>query len=330
MKTRAFEAVDNKSISRRKVVIALFVVMALILASFAVLIIGKVVSNIPDRPITSSNKDVIYIPKEASEIKSGNLLCINDDFRYELPSKFENMVNLFEYRKNQNNVDKVEINGYYTYSLSLSSIALDKIVLDSLNQMILDYCKTLDLSAADINCASNLVVAWGGYTEATLGEYTTDISNIGKDYYDHALGTTITFKKHSPSMAVTEEILKKDFSWIYENAYKYGFILRYPNSCKDHTGFDGTKRIHLRYVGIEHATYISNNNDICCFDRYIDTLRTKHNSLEKALTVTTSDGTYSIYYVKYSGNPTSIPVPKNAEYTISGDNMNGFIITVKN
>ena len=38
---------------------------------------------------------------------------------------------------------------------------------------------------------------------------------------------------------------------------------------------------------------------------------------------------YSVYYVKYSGNPTSVPVPKNSNYTISGDNMNGFIVTVE-
>ena len=327
MKTRAFEVVDNKSIPRRKIVIAIFVAMALILVSFSLLIISKVASQIPNQPIIPSNINMMYIPKEASEVKIGNLLSINDDFKYEMPAKFDNMINLYEYRKNSDNVSKTEINGAYTYSLSLDRIALDKDTLDAFNQMIIDYCKTLDLSNANINCASNLVVAWGGYTSATFSEYAGDVANIGKDYYDHALGTTITLKKNSPSVAVTEDILKKDYAWIYENSHKYGFILRYPNACKDHTGFDGSARVHLRYVGIEHATYIFSNN--ICFENYLEILRNKHNSPEKALNITTQNGSFSVYYVKYSGNPTSVPVPKNATYTISGDNMNGFIVTVE-
>lgn len=327
MKTRAFEVVDNKNTSRRKVVIAIFVAVALILVSFLVLIIGKVATQLPEQPITPSNKNMIYIPKEASEIKTGNLLSINDNLKYEMPSSFDNMVNLYEYRKNSDNVSKTEINGAYTYSLSLDRIALDNDTLDAFNQMIIDYCKTLDLSNANVNSASNIVVAWGGYTQSTIDEYSEDVTNIGKDYYDHALGTTLTLKKHTPSVAITEDILKNEYEWIYENAHKYGFILRYPNACKDHTGFDGNARVHLRYVGVEHATYIFNNN--ICFENYLEILRNKHNSPEKALSITTQNGSFSVYYVKYTGNPTSVPIPKNATYTISGDNMNGFIVTVE-
>lgn len=327
MKTRAFEVVDNKNTSRRKVVIAIFVAVALILVSFLVLIIGKVATQLPEQPITPSNKNMIYIPKEASEIKTGNLLSINDNLKYEMPSSFDNMVNLYEYRKNSDNVSKTEINGAYTYSLSLDRIALDNDTLDAFNQMIIDYCKTLDLSNANVNSASNIVVAWGGYTQSTIDEYSEDVTNIGKDYYDHALGTTLTLKKHTPSVAITEDILKNEYKWIYENAHKYGFILRYPNACKDHTGFDGNARVHLRYVGVEHATYIFNNN--ICFENYLEILRNKHNSPEKALSITTQNGSFSVYYVKYTGNPTSVPIPKNATYTISGDNMNGFIVTVE-
>ena len=327
-RTRAFETVDNSlNESRRKVVIAIFVVVALILAAFATLIVGKIVSTLPEHPNPSSNKNMTYIPKDAGDVKIGNLLSISDSYRHELPDNFNNMINLYEYRKNPDNVSKVEINGYYTYSLSLDRITLDKEVLDILNQMILDYCQTLDLSNTNINCASNIVVAWGGYTEATIDEYATDISDIGKDYYDHVLGTTLTFKTYDPSVAVTEEILKNDFRWIYENAYKYGFIIRYPDACKNHTGFDSSKRVHLRYIGAEHATYIYQNN--ICFEEYLELLRNTHNSPDKALTIQIDGASYLVYYTKYTGNPTSIPVPKDSTYTISGDNMNGFIVTVE-
>ena len=58
MKTRAFEVVDNKNTSRRKVVIAIFVAVALILVSFLVLIVGKVATQLPEQPITPSNKNM--------------------------------------------------------------------------------------------------------------------------------------------------------------------------------------------------------------------------------------------------------------------------------
>ena len=47
--------------------------------------------------------------------------------------------------------------------------------------------------------------------------------------------------------------------WLAENSYKYGFILRYPNGAGDITGII-YEPWHFRYVGIEAATYIKQNN----------------------------------------------------------------------
>ena len=55
----------------------------------------------------------------------------------------------------------------------------------------------------------------------------------------------------------------------------------------------------------------------------------KH-TFENPLVINVDNGkTYNVYYVEYSGNPTSIKVPQNTNYEISGDNMNGFIVTVE-
>ena len=191
--------------------------------------------------------------------------------------------------------------------------------------MIMDYCKTLDLTDASANSASNIEIAWGGYANSTLGEYADDI-NIGKGFYDHALGTTLTLKQNKPSTALTENLLKNTFTWIYENAHTYGFVNRYPNSCENHTNYNSKDRIHLRYVGVEHATYIYENG--ICLDEYLELLR-EDRGFNNPLTFTANGKEYSVYYVKYSGNPTQIPVLKDAKYSISGDNMNGFIVTVE-
>ena len=51
----------------------------------------------------------------------------------------------------------------------------------------------------------------------------------------------------------------KEFTWVKENAHKYGFILRYP---KDKTYITGYiyEPWHYRYVGVDIATYIYENN----------------------------------------------------------------------
>lgn len=47
--------------------------------------------------------------------------------------------------------------------------------------------------------------------------------------------------------------------WLAENAYKYGFILRYPEGKYDIVGYD-FEPWHFRYVGVELATEMHNQN----------------------------------------------------------------------
>ena len=45
--------------------------------------------------------------------------------------------------------------------------------------------------------------------------------------------------------------------------------------------------------------------------------------------VKAKDAIYEVYYVEATADGTmSVPVPENYPYTISGDNMKGFIVTV--
>ena len=51
----------------------------------------------------------------------------------------------------------------------------------------------------------------------------------------------------------------KEYAWLIKNCYKYGFILRYPQGKTYITGYK-FEPWHYRYVGVEAATYIHNNN----------------------------------------------------------------------
>ena len=57
----------------------------------------------------------------------------------------------------------------------------------------------------------------------------------------------------------------KEFHWMQENAYKYGFILRYPKGKESVTGYD-YEAWHYRYVGKNIATEMKQKN--LTFDEY--------------------------------------------------------------
>ena len=60
------------------------------------------------------------------------------------------------------------------------------------------------------------------------------------------------------------------YSWLAENAHKYGFIKRYPSDKTDITGVIN-EPWHYRYVGKEAALEIYSQG--MCLEEYIDTLK---------------------------------------------------------
>lgn len=111
----------------------------------------------------------------------------------------------------------------------------------------------------------------------------------------------------------------------------YGFIQRYPSNKVGETGIDNYTEL-FRYVGVPHALYMVNQN--LSLEGYLKQLQTSHTYSGTHLllgvdgNVVTKDAAYEIYYVPMTGDSTTVSVPKNYKYTISGDNVGGFIVTV--
>ena len=131
-------------------------------------------------------------------------------------------------------------------------------------------------------------------------------------------------------------------SWVWDHCTEYGYILRYPEDKANLTGI-GHEQWHFRYVGLPHA-YAVDALDLC-LEEYLDELKnytpdTKllHISADRDLTEVTADdlanvsGGWLTYYVPASeGETTEIAIPQIANYAeheISGNNVDGFIVTV--
>lgn len=122
-----------------------------------------------------------------------------------------------------------------------------------------------------------------------------------------------------------------DYAWIYENAHKYGFVLRYQEGKESITGIS-PESWHFRYVGVPHAEYMYKNG--LSLEEYIDALALYP---FKSARLTVSDeatgALYEIYSVAVDADGTEIPVPASPDgsvaYTLSGDNSGHVIVTVK-
>ena len=78
-------------------------------------------------------------------------------------------------------------------------------------------------------------------------------------------------------------------------------------------------------MGVPHAIYIAQNN--LTLEEYIENIKSYNK--DKPLKVTDGTKNYDIYYVPANvNNVTEVPVPSDKTYTISGNNIDGFIVTV--
>ena len=84
-----------------------------------------------------------------------------------------------------------------------------------------------------------------------------DMCSAKKEHSEHQTGLAVDVSDKNGDYY--NFINTKEFEWMKNNAYKYGFILRYPKYKTDITGYM-YEPWHYRYVGINIARYIYENN----------------------------------------------------------------------
>ena len=78
---------------------------------------------------------------------------------------------------------------------------------------------------------------------------------------EHELGLSVDI--NAESSGASQDAV---YEWLDENAYKYGFIKRYPADKTDITGIDN-EPWHYRYVGYEAAKEMKEQN--LCLEEYL-------------------------------------------------------------
>lgn len=232
----------------------------------------------------------------ASQLSSG-LLTVVDQTHPAAPVNETGLVNLTDV-KNE------------FYSLHTEDLVLNEDAAEALNRMMADYNAATGLSDFIIY--------------STTTPYTGENSVCPSVFPESASGSSIDLAVQGSSR-VLEYDGKDEEAWIIENCANYGFIVRYPQGKENVTGHSSCVW-HLRYVGVLHSSIMAQNN--LCLEEYVNWI--------KAYTINTAPLThiingieYEIYYAPYMGDITSVRVPVSGNYTISGNNIDGYIIAAK-
>ena len=254
------------------------------------------------------------ISVKTDDIFKGDLILVNEDHEYH--SGNEDLVGIMEMN------ERTERNFFTAVSYDYTIV---RKAYEPMAKMIEDFYKKFD---------NDTLIIYGSYRTKEFQKelYEDDLASTGDEnstrvakpgFSEHETGYAFDF-----SESVSNDYQGTgDYAWINENSYKYGFIERYKEDKTDITKIQ-TEPWHFRYVGIPHAWYMTKNN--LCMEEYIEILR-QYTYGGAILSVTDDDGNnYEIYYVAADTNADTaeIPVPAGKKYDISGNNIDGFIVTL--
>ncbi|WP_232726221.1 M15 family metallopeptidase [Bacillus sp. FJAT-42315] len=268
-----------------------FILLLALCLSFAIINVGQ--SQNGDRGIFEVFQgDAI----KEEQIHQGNLLLVNDNYPIKEESIKSDIVNLFKHK------DLV-----IGYELSDSEIKLSEDVAQRFSEMV---------SAAANDGIHHFVLNSGFRSfdkQRRLYEEKGSQYALPPGYSEHNLGLSLDVGSTQMKMSEAPE-----GEWLENNAWKYGFILRYPKNKTDITGIE-YEPWHIRYVGLPHSVIMKENNFV--LEEYLNYLKEEKNV---AGMVNGKEYTVTYYSVSEFMN---IKLSENQTYEISGNNVDGVILT---
>ncbi len=299
--TNTFLGGGTKEVQRKKRItfLVICVTLAVLVALLITFIIASVVSKAPEEDPENTDTPVINIGETKSEalsedtLHTGNLLILNATNRYKGTPNVETLQDAESRPKKEDgetNCYTVSGRGSVPYSATPETIK-------AFNDMAKAfYTKTKD---------DNLIIsnAYNSNAEDTQNAIFSAGTAVALEYF------------HEGNTSDRRELAKEgNYSWIYNNAIKYGFI---------NVIIDGKASNIFRYVGVEHANAIKTNGNT--LEKYVEHLK-NNTSAEKPLSVKSGTASYAVYYLPANGE---LVFPATYSYTVSGDNRAGYIVTVK-
>lgn len=196
--------------------------------------------------IINTEADVEWLDNEKeTDISKGNLMLVN---------------RLYGLSKDYEPEDIIDV----PVSISYSGVKISKSILENIEELIeagkeAGYTFVLSDGYRSYEAQKKMFESYKnsyGYEEADK-----NVARPGHSEYQ----TGISFQIVPYNKVFDKPRESTEYLWLKDNAYKYGFIFRYPEDKKDITLFD-SYTWRLRYVGTDAASIIENEK--ICFEEY--------------------------------------------------------------
>ncbi len=297
----AFNSGSAEQQKRRKLGALVIAVTAILLAlTLVVLAVGSIVIAIagPENDPKNSDDGADYITTTldaATQLNTGDLLLLDSEHPYS--GSAPDAVLFYNHESRPKN----EENGHIYTIFGTTKLAATDDTVVAFHAMVRDFYAAI------------------GDDDLILSQaYDLNSGNQPAQVYMTAAAIQLDYYSDFDTRKTASIYGVEDYQWIYDNAAKYGFVRA--------SSAEGEENI-FRYVGQPHATYMQKNN--LTLSAYLELLRTKthRDPLKASAEVDGQTLSYNIYYV--SANDTAY-VPPHGNYTVSGDNLGGYIITAEN
>ncbi len=243
-------------------------------------------------------------------VHTGELILVNNWNFYHFPDQAE-LTNIYENKSD-------------SYIVARTDTVIAPAAMEALNAL-------LDAFRQQGGSKSVNVVA--GYRTEEFQQHLFDQS-VERNGLEHAQKYVAQpgGSEHHTGYAVDFSILNRDgssaeydgsgeYAWINENCHNYGYIVRYETGKEELTGI-WDEPWHFRYLGIPHATKAAELG--LCMEEYMDWLK-GYTFGGEHLTISCAAGEYEVWYTQ----GTQVYLPESGEYTVSGNNVDGIIVTCK-
>ena len=196
--------------------------------------------------IINTEADVEWLDNEKeTDTSKGNLMLVN---------------RLYGLSKDYEPDDIIDV----PVSISYSGVKISKSILENIEELIdagkeAGYTFVLSDGYRSYEAQEKMFESYKnsyGYEEADK-----NVARPGHSEYQ----TGISFQIVPYNKVFDKPRESEEYLWLRDNAYKYGFIFRYPEDKKDITLFD-SYTWRLRYVGTDVASIIENEK--ICFEEY--------------------------------------------------------------
>lgn len=270
------------------------------------------------QPTVKPEEKYTTVKLSAEEMQKGDLILVDSEHKVLYPEDDE-LVNLFASKT-------------ASYQISSMTMLIHKDIIEAFNKMMDDFVK---------ETGNTDVIVWTSYRtkERQTEVYNQYVAQNGEesasryvakpDESDHNTGLGVALRVFRGGLSYQFSEVEDEYGWIKDNCTKYGFTERYPADKIEKTGLDYTTSFYLRYVGAPQAEIMKGNG--FCLEEFLEFI-TEYEYGKNHFKYTSLDGVaYELYYVKCEegAEEIEVPVPEDCQYTVSGDNRGGFIVTVQ-